>query len=194
MRLPGLIIRFLRHCSLPKRARTFPIADAVRHRVVHGGPDHVKLELVTPELLDSLKRCVLLAPLHLPAQIAGMKFVQEVRPSFRQVACFDTAFHRRMPELAQRLPLPRHFWDDGVRKYGFHGLSYDYIRGTLGSAARGAVIVADLWNGASVAALRDGASVDTTMGLTPAGGVIMGTRTGDLDPGVLLFLMNEQRL
>jgi acetate kinase len=172
--------------------RKVPNAEAVGHRVVHGGPDHFKSELVTPDLMEQLKRLIPLARLHLPSQLAGMEFVHENQPDLPQVACFDTAFHRRMPEVAQRLPLPRKFWEDGVRKYGFHGLSYDYIRSALGADAKGSVIVAHLGNGASLAAMRDGNPVDTTMGLTPTGGVMMGTRTGDLDPGVPLYLMNEK--
>lgn len=170
----------------------FPTVEAVGHRVVHGGPDHFKPAAVTPDLIEQLKSYVPLAPLHLPAQLAGMEFIHDNYPTIPQVACFDTAFHRRMPEIAQRLPLPRTFWREGIRKYGFHGLSYDYIQSALGADANGAVIVAHLGNGASLAALRDGSSVDTTMGLTPTGGVMMSTRTGDLDPGVLLYLMNNK--
>ena len=113
-------------------------------------------------------------------------------PDLPQVACFDTAFHRRMPELAQRFPLPRSFWDEGLRRYGFHGLSYEYIVETLGTAIRRRTIIAHLGNGASLAAVRDGRPIDTTMGFTPTGGFMMGTRSGDLDPGVLLYLMNEK--
>jgi acetate kinase len=110
-----------------------------------------------------------------------------------QVACFDTAFHRRMPEVAQRFPLDRQLWSDGVRRYGFHGLSYEYIVATLGEAARGRLIIAHLGNGASLAAVKDGMPVDTTMGFTPTGGLMMGTRSGDLDPGVLIHLMRERK-
>ena len=110
-------------------------------------------------------------------------------PALPQVACFDTAFHHRMPELARRLPLPRTLWDAGIRRYGFHGLSYEYIVWRLGPAARGRTIIAHLGNGASMAAVRDGMPVDTTMGLTPAGGFMMGTRSGDLDPGIAIYLL-----
>ena len=169
-----------------------PTADAVGHRVVHGGPDHIKPELVTRGLLDRLKSCVPLAPLHLPPQIAAIEFVFDARPALLQVACFDTQFHHGTPEVAQRLPLPREFWREGVRKYGFHGLSYDYIVNYLGDQAKGAVIIAHLGNGASLVAIRDRCPVDTTMGLTPTGGMMMGTRSGDLDPGVLLYLIKEK--
>ena len=140
----------------------------------------------------SLKTCVPLAPLHLPPQIAAIEFMHNARPSLPQVACYDTTFHHRMPEIAQRLPLARDLWDEGVRKYGFHGLSYDYIVRCLGDQAKGAVIIAHLGNGASLAAVRDGRPVDTTMGLTPTGGMMMGTRSGDLDPGVLLYLLKAK--
>lgn len=166
--------------------------DAVGHRVVHGGPHHMKPERVTPELMQSLKSCIPLAPLHLPPQIASMDFVFAVQPNLPQVACFDTTFHHAMPERARRLPLPRDMWDEGVRKYGFHGLSYEYIVSILKEDVAGAVIIAHLGNGASMAALRDGQPVDTTMGLTPTGGIMMGTRSGDLDPGVLVYLAKER--
>jgi acetate kinase len=169
-----------------------PRPDAAGHRVVHGGPHHVRPEQVTQDLMESLRRCIPLAPLHLPAQIAGMELIAQSHPELSQVACYDTAFHQSMPELARRLPLPRQFWDEGVRKYGFHGLSYDYIVHRLGENAKGAVVVAHLGNGTSLAAMRDGHPVDTTMGLTPTGGTMMSTRTGDLDPGVLLYALNEK--
>jgi acetate kinase len=113
-------------------------------------------------------------------------------PDLPQVACFDTAFHRSMPALAQRLPLPRALGGEALRRYGFHGLSYEYVIGVLGADGRGRTIIAHLGNGASLVAIRDGRPMDTTMGLTPIGGIVMGTRTGDLDPGVLLFLMREE--
>lgn len=169
-----------------------PTADAFGHRVVHGGPEHVEPELVTRELLDSLKACVPLARLHLPSQLAGIEFLHHARPSIPQVACFDTTFHHRIPEVAQRLPLRRDLWNQGLRKYGFHGLSYDYVVNCLGDAAKGAVIIAHLGNGASMAAVRDGHPVDTSMSFTPTGGIMMGTRSGDLDPGILLYLLKEK--
>jgi len=168
-------------------------AAAVGHRVVHGGPHLSSPQRVDDKLLTTLRQLVPLAPLHLPSELAIIEAVARQRPGLPQVACFDTAFHRGMPESAQRLPLPRALWDDGVRRYGFHGLSYEYVRWKLGDAARGRLIVAHLGNGASLAAVRDGRPVDTTMGLTPLGGLVMGTRPGDLDPGVLLYLVQRKR-
>ena len=169
-----------------------PEPGAVGHRVVHGGPDHTAPERVDGRLLADLRALVPLAPLHLPGAVAGIEAVAARFPHIPQAACFDTAFHRRMPELAQRFALPGTLWEEGVRRYGFHGLSYEYVLDALEDAARGRVIVAHLGNGASMAAVRDGAPVDTTMGFTPAGGFMMGTRSGDLDPGVLIHLMRER--
>ncbi|MDE0035483.1 MAG: acetate/propionate family kinase [Deltaproteobacteria bacterium] len=169
-----------------------PEPGAVGHRVVHGGADHSAPERVDGRLLADLRALVPLAPLHLPGAVAGIEAVAARFPHLPQAACFDTAFHRRMPELAQRFALPDALWEEGVRRYGFHGLSYEYVLDALGDAARGRVIVAHLGNGASMAAVRDGAPVDTTMGFTPAGGLMMGTRSGDLDPGVLIHLVRER--
>ena len=163
--------------------------DAVGHRLVHGGAEHTAPERVNAQLLEALRGLVPLAPLHLPSELSVMEAVTARFPALPQVACFDTAFHHRMPELARRLPLPRTLWDAGIRRYGFHGLSYEYIVWRLGPAARGRAIIAHLGNGASMAAVRDGMPVDTTMGLTPAGGFMMGTRSGDLDPGIAIYLL-----
>src|SRR5215510_13689343 len=170
----------------------FPPSVAVGHRVVHGGPDHTAPERVDAQLLAELRRLVAFAPLHLPSAIQGIEAVAARLPGLPQVACFDTAFHRRMPEVAQRFPLSRDLWDEGIRRYGFHGLSYEYIVATLGAAAQGRLVIAHLGNGASLAAVLNGQPLDTTMGFTPTGGVMMGTRSGDLDPGVLIHLMHEQ--
>lgn len=169
-----------------------PSPDAVGHRIVHGGAEHTAPAVVDAALLEKLRGLVPFAPLHLPGEIQGIEAVAERYPRLRQVACFDTAFHRGMPEAAQRFPLPNALWEEGVRRYGFHGLSYEYILGALGRDATGRLIIAHLGNGASLAAVKDGAPVDTTMGLTPAGGLMMGTRSGDLDPGILLYLMRER--
>jgi acetate kinase len=169
-----------------------PPPVAVGHRVVHGGPDHTVPERVDAPLLAILRRLVAFAPLHLPSAIQGIEAVAARFPELPQVACFDTAFHRRMPEVAQRFPLPRDFWHEGIRRYGFHGLSYEYIVATLGTAAQGRLVIAHLGNGASLAAVHHGQPLDTTMGFTPTGGVMMGTRSGDLDPGVLLHLMHAK--
>jgi acetate kinase len=170
----------------------FGVPTAVGHRVVHGGPDYSSAQRVDDALLTALRRLVLLAPLHLPSEIAIIEAVARERPEVPQVACFDTAFHRRMPETAQRLPLPRELWDEGLRRYGFHGLSYEYVVWKLGDGGRGRIVIAHLGSGASLAAVRDGRPIDTTMGLTPLGGLVMGTRPGDLDPGVLLYLMQAK--
>jgi acetate kinase len=170
----------------------FPSPIAVGHRVVHGGPDHSAPERVEAPLLAELRRLVAFAPLHLPSAIQGIEAVAARLPGLPQVACFDTAFHRPMPELAQRFPLPRDLWDEGIRRYGFHGLSYEYIVATLGAAAQGRLIIAHLGNGASLAAVHNGQPRDTSMGFTPTGGVMMGTRSGDLDPGVLIHLMRAK--
>lgn len=172
--------------------KSLPFVEAIGHRVVHGGPNHLEPELLTPELLEDLEAHVAWAPLHLPQSLRVIAAVSAAHPGLPQVVCFDTAFHRDMPEIARRLPLPRHFYDEGVHKYGFHGLSYEYVRGELGPAGAGRMIIAHLGNGASMVACLDGRPVDTTMGMTPLGGFMMGTRTGDLDPGVALYLYRER--
>lgn len=141
---------------------------------------------------EDLRRLIPYAPLHLPAEIQGIEAVSVRFPQLPQVACFDTAFHRRMPELAQRFPLPRAFWDEGVRRYDFHGLSYEYIIDQVGAMSLGRAVIAHLGNGASMAAVHNGQPVDTTKGFTPTGGFMMGTRAGDLDPGLLIYLLTEQ--
>jgi acetate kinase len=170
----------------------FPTPDGVGHRLVHGGANHTAAEIVTPQLIVTLRKLIPFAPLHLPGEIRGIDAVSENYPGLGQVLCFDTAFHRRMPEVAQRLPLPRSLWHEGVHRYGFHGLSYEYIVNALGDGVRGRIIVAHLGNGASMAALQDGRSQETTMGFTPIGGFMMGTRSGDLDPGVMVYLEDEK--
>jgi acetate kinase len=168
--------------------------SAVGHRVVNGGPHYAAPQKITPQILTDLRNLIPLAPLHLPAEIKIMEAVASQLPQIPQVACFDTAFHRRLPELAQRFPLPRKLFDEGIRRYGFHGLSYEYVLQELGPAAqRQRLIIAHLGNGASLAAVKDGVPADTSMGLTPTGGIMMGTRTGDLDPGILIYLLRERR-
>jgi len=168
--------------------------DGVGHRVVYGGSRHAGPALVTPELMTNLAALVPFDPLHLPAALAAMREIEAALPGTAQVACFDTAFHHRMPKVAQRLPLPRELRAEGVRRYGFHGLSYESIVRELGYAGtRGLMIVAHLGSGASLAAMRNGKAVDTTMGFSPLGGLMMGTRPGDLDPGTLLYLLRAGR-
>lgn len=165
---------------------------AVGHRIVHGGPSLLEPVRVDGPVLAELRRAVRFAPLHLPAAIAAIEAVQARYPGLPQVACFDTAFHRTLPEVARRFPLPQAFFAQGVRRYGFHGLSYEWAASQLKLPSR--TVIAHLGNGASMCAVKDGASIDTTMGLTPAGGFMMGTRSGDLDPGVLVFLLQQQGL
>ncbi len=168
----------------------FPSPDAAGHRFVHGGPRHHAPRRLDAELLASLREAVPFAPLHLPAALLGVEAVAERRPGMPQVAVFDTDFHWDMPQVARRLPLPRELDEAGVRRYGFHGLSYESVVAEIGAARLGRAVLAHLGNGASMAAVRDGRPVDTTMGLTPAGGFMMGTRSGDLDPGVLVHLID----
>jgi acetate kinase len=171
---------------------------AVGHRVVHGGIKFSEPTLVNAEALESLEKLISLAPLHQPHNLAPIRIVAQRRPELPQVACFDTAFHRAQPELAQVFALPYAVTERGVRRYGFHGLSYEYIAGALprcdARAAAGRVVVAHLGNGASMCAIHAGRSVATTMGFTAVDGLPMGTRCGALDPGVMLYLMDEMKM
>ena len=166
---------------------------AVSHRVVHGGPRYFDPTVVTTDVVAELKQLSYLDPEHLPAEIKLIEAAQTHFPGLPQVACFDTAFHRDLPRVAQLLPLPRRYFDQGVRRYGFHGLSCQYLLQELAhredpSALHGRVILAHLGSGASLTAVRDGRSFDTSMGFTPTAGLVMGTRTGDLDPGLVAYL------
>jgi acetate kinase len=169
---------------------------AVSHRVVHGGPEFAQPVRLDAALLQALAAFSPLAPLHQPHNLAGVRAAQAAFPAAVQVACFDTAFHRSHPFVADTFALPRRFYEQGVRRYGFHGLSYEYIARRLREAdplrAQGRVVVAHLGNGASMCALLNGRSVASTMGFTALDGLPMGTRCGQLDPGVLLYLMSEQ--
>ena len=171
---------------------------AVGHRVVHGGRDFTAPVELDTAVVAALDRLTPLAPLHQQHSLAPIRALTTMRPRLRQVACFDTAFHHTMPAVAQRIALPRAFEAEGIRRYGFHGLSYEYIARTLRRTrpelARGRVIVAHLGNGASLCAMRDGCSVDTTMGFTALDGLVMGTRCGTLDPGVVLYLLQQKQL
>lgn len=171
--------------------RGFPDPGAAGHRIVHGGPRHAAPAVVDDQVLAELRELVPFAPLHMPAAVAGIEAIA-ARWDIPQVACFDTAFHHRLPSLAQRLPLPDSLGDEGVRRYGFHGLSYEYVVGALGADELGRAVIAHLGNGASMAAVHQGRSVETTMGFTPAGGLVMSTRPGDLDPGVAVYLLREK--
>jgi acetate kinase len=200
---------FERHEALPDHRAAFRAAfawlaqhdadqrlEAVGHRVVHGGFRYSEPQLITSELVAALQEMAPLSPDHLPQAICGIEIVSRTYPMLQQAACFDTAFHRRMPKRAQMYALPRHFHDDGIMRFGFHGLSYEYITQALRrlepTLADGRVIVAHLGNGASMAAIRGGKSIDTSMGLTPTSGLIMGTRCGDIDPGVLIDLIEKR--
>ena len=167
------------------------VVDAVGHRVVHGGPELTTHQRITPEVIRALERNVQFAPLHIPPSLALIRATEEIYPGTPQFACFDTAFHRTLPEAAFRYALPARFSQHGVRRYGFHGLSYESIVRTLGAALKPRTVIAHLGSGSSVTAVLDGKSVDTSMGLTPTGGIPMGSRPGDLDPGVAIFLMRN---
>src|SRR5580700_6589191 len=167
-----------------------PKLEGIAHRLVHGGPSLTAHQKITPEVLRTLESAAHFAPLHVPAALELIWETQQLFPGVAQFACFDTAFHRSLPEVAARLPIPEKFWDAGVRKYGFHGLSCESILYALGWDVPARLIVAHLGNGASVTAIANGLSLDTTMGLTPTGGIVMGTRPGDLDPGVLLHILH----
>lgn len=168
---------------------------AVGHRIVHGGADFAAPRLIDDALLDALEALIPLAPLHQPHNLAAVRALRALAPGLPQIACFDTAFHHELSPLATRLPLPRAFHEQGVRRYGFHGLSYEYIARRLReidpNRAGGQVIAAHLGNGASLCAMREGKSVDTTMGFTALDGLMMGTRSGALDPGVVLHLQTQ---
>jgi acetate kinase len=172
----------------PERAEI----GAVGHRVVHGGVTYSRPVVVDGEVMRALEALVPLAPLHQPHNLATLRAMAERLPSVPQVACFDTAFHRSHPDVAEAFALPWHFYEAGVRRYGFHGLSYEYIASVLpAEIASGRVVVAHLGNGASLCALRAGQSLDSTMSFTALDGLPMGTRCGQLDPGVLLYLMTR---
>ena len=180
---------------LEKQGDVFPLA-AIGHRVVHGGP-RTEASVVDEALLNELQQISAYDPDHLPGEIELMRLIRKRYPDLTQIACFDTAFHTTLPAVARILPIPRRYARAGVQRYGFHGISYAYILTELTrvagpAAAMGSVIIAHLGSGASLAAIKDGVSIDTTMGFTPAGGVVMGTRPGDLDPGVLWYLLEKE--
>ncbi len=171
---------------------------AAGHRVVHGGDEFSRPILIDPSVIARLEGLIPLAPLHQPHNIEAIRALARSRPGLRQVACFDTAFHAGQPELARRLALPRELHDAGIKRYGFHGLSYEYVASVLpehlGDKAGGRVVVAHLGNGASMCAIRQGRSVATTMGFTALDGLVMGTRCGLIDPGVILHLLEERHM
>jgi len=171
---------------------------AIGHRVVHGGALYHEPQRLTTAVVDDLRRLIPFAPNHLPDEIAVVEALARARPDVPQIACFDTAFHQSLPEVARRLPIPAADDAHAVRRYGFHGLSYAYLVEELrriagAEAAAGKVVIAHLGNGSSLAAVHHGQSVDTTMAFTPIGGVVMSTRSGDLDPGVVTYLARTQQ-
>lgn len=178
----------------------FPNAqiEAVGHRVVHGGMDFAEPVEITPDIIDRLGQFASFAPLHQPHNLAGIRAALDAFPKARQVACFDTAFHRQHPFVNDTFALPRAYYEKGVRRYGFHGMSYDYISGALKDMApdlhAGRVVVAHLGNGASMCGLSGGRSVASSMGFSALDGIPMGTRSGQLDPGVMLYMMQEEGL
>jgi acetate kinase len=181
-----LIGKFLDSSKIPAPA-------AIGHRIVHGGPKLRQHCLIDNAVTQQLEAAAAFAPLHTPAALSVIRFAQEHFPGLPQIACFDTTFHAGMPDVARMLPIPRELQLEGIQRYGFHGLSCESILHQLKSPVPGRLIIAHLGSGASVTAIRDGKSIDTSMGLTPTGGVIMGTRSGDLDPGVLIYLMREKK-
>lgn len=172
---------------------------AVGHRVVHGGPKYSDAQLITPEMVEELRQLTPFDPEHLPEEILLTEAFHRRFPALPQVACFDTAFHHDLPRVARLLPLPRRYEARGVRRYGFHGLSYSFLMGELArvagtEAAHGRVILAHLGNGASLAAVHRGKSVDTSMAFTPAAGIPMSTRSGDIDPGLVWYLTRTEKM
>jgi acetate kinase len=167
---------------------------SIGHRVVHGGPHLREHQAITDALIEKLQAAMQFAPIHIPAAVALIRETEKLLPDARQYACFDTAFHSTMPETARHYPLPQRLYDMGIERYGFHGLSYESIVVRLGSSIPERVVCAHLGAGASLVALRHGQSIDTSMGMTPVGGIPMATRSGDFDPGVVLFLMRTEEL
>jgi len=167
---------------------------AIGHRVVHGGPRLVAHQRITPALIQELRSSVHFAPLHIPLALHLIERAEQCYPQIPQFACFDTAFHQTMPQSASRFALPSLLFEEGIRRYGFHGLSYESIVHQLGEEIPSRTVIAHLGSGASLVAIKDGHSVDTTMALTPTAGIPMATRSGDLDPGVLLYLLRVKQM
>ena len=170
-----------------------PAPAAVGHQIVHGGPKLRQHCLIDNSVLAQLEAATAFAALHIPSALSVIRFAQEHFPGLPQAACFDTTFHVELPAIARVLPIARELQAEGIQRYGFHGLSCKSVVRQLGSDLASRLVIAHLGNGASVTAVKDGKSIDTSMGLTPTGGVIMGTRSGDLDPGVLVYLVREKK-
>ena len=180
------VARVLAACGMPP-------PDAIGHRIVHGGPALRQHCRIDDAVLRQLQGAAAFAPLHTPAALALIRFAQAHFPGVPQVACFDTRFHAGLPDVARVLPIARELQSEGIQRYGFHGLSLESIVRQLGDALPQRLVIAHLGNGASITAVKAGLSIDTSMGMTPSGGVVMGTRSGDLDPGVLVYLMREKK-
>jgi acetate kinase len=178
--------------EIRKHIHSMPVA--VGHRVVHGGPHLLTHQLITPLVLDELRSATHFAPVHIPQALSLIASAQSLFPSAAQFACFDDVFHQTMPEVASHLAIPQRYFNAGVRRYGFHGLSYESLVHHFGAQLPERAIFAHLGNGASLCALRNRVSIDTTMGLTPTGGIPMGTRSGDLDPGVFVYLLRTEQM
>ncbi len=168
-----------------------PTPGAIGHRMVASGPRLRDHQRITPEVLKDLEECIDFAPLHNPTAIYIVRRIQELFPNVPNFVCFDSTFHTTIPEVAARFAIPETYWDQGIHRYGAHGISCESIVYQLGKDAPSRLVVAHLGNGCSITAIRDGKSVDTSMGLTPTGGIISGTRTGDIDPGVLLYILRD---
>jgi acetate kinase len=188
--LPTRAIAF-RQVADALHSKGFPVPVAIGHRMVSGGPTVQKNQHITPALVEEMERYTAFAPLHTPIAIYIMREAMRLFPGVPNFVCLDTYFHRHMPELVTRMPIPEEYAKMGVRRYGAHGLSYESIVHQLGPSVPEKLLVAHLGNGASIAAIRHGQGLDTSMGLTPLGGIISGTRTGDIDPGVLLFILRK---
>ena len=170
-----------------------PAPDAIGHRIVHGGPKLRQHGVIDGAVLRELEAAAAFAPLHMPAALALIRFAQQRFPGLPQVACFDTCFHAGLPDVARVLPIAKELQAQGIQRYGFHGLSLESIVRQLGHDLPQRLVIAHLGNGASVTAVKAGQSIDTSMGLTPTGGLILGARSGDLDPGVLVYLLREKK-
>ena len=188
--LPNLAVAFKLVVDALKSGE-FPSPAAIGHRVVCGGPTVQENQRITPVLIDEIESYAALAPLHTPIAVYIMRHALELFPGIPNFAVLDTFFHRTLPEVATRMPIPAEYVAMGVRRYGYHGISYESIVYQLEPNVPEKLIVAHLGNGASITAIRNGKSLDTSMGLTPTGGIISGSRTGDIDPGVLLFILNK---
>jgi acetate kinase len=175
------------------RQHTNDMPVAVGHRVVHGGPKLRQHQIITPQVVEQLRAATHFAPLHIPQALKLIATAQLIFPGAEHFACFDDAFHQTIPELASHFAIPQRYFDAGIRRYGFHGISYESLVHHFGAKLPERAIFAHLGNGSSLCAVRKGLSIDTTMGLTPTGGIPMATRSGDLDPGIIVYLLRQEK-